>query len=89
MSEIAIQVQNLSKQYRIGSHQHGDQRFGYKSLRDVLTDAVVSPLRRAGGLLRGQATAATDMHELIWALQEISIPICGRSLRDGSGANAA
>jgi hypothetical protein len=34
MSEIAILVENISKQYHIG-RLNGDRRFGYQSLRDT------------------------------------------------------
>jgi hypothetical protein len=67
MSDIAIQVENLSKQYRIGAHQNGNRRFGYQSLRDTITDAVSQPFRRARTLLRGQAYGASEMNETIWA----------------------
>lgn len=43
MSDIAIRVEGLSKRYRIG------QRERYKTLRDVITDAVASPLRHLRG----------------------------------------
>jgi hypothetical protein len=66
MSDIAIQVENLSKQYNIGSLS-GGRRFGYQSLRDTITDAVSKPFRRARTLLRGQAYGASEMNETIWA----------------------
>ena len=40
MTALAIRVENLSKRYRIG------QREPYRTLRDTLTDALVSPFRR-------------------------------------------
>src|ERR1044072_7119877 len=40
MSDIAIKVEGLSKQYRIGEQER------YKALRDVITDAAASPFRR-------------------------------------------
>ena len=41
MSEIAIRVENLSKLYRIGTG-----RAPYKTIRESLTSAITSPLRR-------------------------------------------
>jgi hypothetical protein len=41
MSDIAIRVENLSKQYRIGVRQAA-----YRTLREALTDAAVAPFRR-------------------------------------------
>jgi lipopolysaccharide transport system ATP-binding protein len=35
----------------------------------------MSPLRRAGKLLRGQATGAAELDETIWALQDISFEV--------------
>ena len=75
MSQVAIRVENLSKQYQIGSRQHGQQRFGYKSLRDVLTDTMTAPIRRAKSLLLGSAYGASEMNETIWALKDVSFEI--------------
>ena len=47
MSDIAIRVENLGKQYRIGKRER------YKTLRDTLSDAVTAPFRR----LRRRTTA--------------------------------
>ncbi len=74
MSNIAIRVENLSKQYHIGSLS-GDRRFGYKSLRDTITDAATKPFRRARALLGGQAYGAAEMNETIWALRDVSFEI--------------
>jgi hypothetical protein len=41
MSDIAIRVENLSKQYRIGGPQAR-----YKTIRESLTEAVGAPFRR-------------------------------------------
>jgi lipopolysaccharide transport system ATP-binding protein len=70
MSEVVIQVENLSKQYRIAGKQ---QR--YKTLRDSVTEALTAPFRRAGKLLRGQATGAAGLDEKIWALKNVSFEI--------------
>lgn len=70
MGNIAIKVENLSKQYRIGGQQER-----YKTLRDTLADTFAAPLRRARNVLRGQAYAASDLQETIWALQEVSFEI--------------
>ncbi|MCG6944863.1 MAG: polysaccharide ABC transporter ATP-binding protein [Deltaproteobacteria bacterium] len=70
MSSIAIRVENLSKQYRIGGQQKG-----YKTLRDTLTETLISPFRRAGGLLRGQPYGASKLDETIWALKDVSFEI--------------
>jgi len=53
MSNIAIRVENLSKQYRVGR-----KREGYRKRGSSLTDAFTSPFRRATKLLRGQSMGA-------------------------------
>jgi len=71
MSKIAVYSENLCKQYYIGKRQ----RQKYRTLRDKLADAVVAPFRRAGKLLRGEATGAAELDEIIWALQDVSFEI--------------
>ena len=58
MSDIAIRVENLSKQYRIGGPQAR-----YKTIRESLTEAVQVPFKRAAKLLRGQAHGAAEMSD--------------------------
>ncbi|MCG3154494.1 MAG: Vitamin B12 import ATP-binding protein BtuD [bacterium] len=70
MSDIAIRVEGLSKQYRIGARQER-----YKALRDSITDAMIAPFRRAASLLRGQASDAAELNETIWALQDVSFEV--------------
>jgi lipopolysaccharide transport system ATP-binding protein len=70
MRDVALRVEGLSKQYRIGAKQEM-----YRTLRDTLADAMVSPLRRAGKLLRAQSTRAAELDEVIWALQDLSFEI--------------
>ena len=72
MSDIAIRVENLGKQYRIGSSQG---RFKYRSLRDVLAEAARAPFRRAVNLLRGEAHGAAELDETIWALRDVSFEV--------------
>jgi lipopolysaccharide transport system ATP-binding protein len=68
MSNLAIRVENLGKLYRIGSKQQS-----YYTLRDALVDAVMTPMRRVRGLLRGESAA--DLHEEIWALKDVSFEV--------------
>jgi lipopolysaccharide transport system ATP-binding protein len=70
MSDFAIRVEGLSKQYHIGKMQtrHG-------SLRDALADSLVSPWRRMRDLVRGNASAAAELSERIWALEDVSFEI--------------
>jgi lipopolysaccharide transport system ATP-binding protein len=70
MSDISVRAKDLSKRYYIGRKQEK-----YRTLRDTLADAFVSPLRRAGKLLQGQATGAAGLDETIWALKDVSFEI--------------
>jgi hypothetical protein len=51
MSDIAIRVEGLSKQYRLG------EREPYKSIRDVIMRAAAAPLNRLGEDGRSWPTA--------------------------------
>jgi ABC-type polysaccharide/polyol phosphate transport system ATPase subunit len=68
MSDIAIRVENLSKQYRIGGPQAG-----YKTIRESLTEAVQTPFRRLSSVVRGQSSAVAK--ETIWALKDVSFEV--------------
>jgi lipopolysaccharide transport system ATP-binding protein len=70
MNDVAIRAENLSKQYHIVGRQKT-----FTTLRDTLADAFVAPFRRAGKLLRGQATGAADLDEAIWALRDVSFEV--------------
>ena len=68
MSDIAIRVESLSKQYRIGGPQAR-----YKTIRESLTEAVQAPFRRLSSVIRGQSSAVTN--ETIWALKDVSFEV--------------
>jgi ABC-type polysaccharide/polyol phosphate transport system ATPase subunit len=71
MTDIAIRVENLSKQYRIGGPQAR-----YKTIRESLTEAVQAPFRRLSSVVRGQSSAVVN--ETIWALKDVSFEVkCG------------
>ncbi len=65
MSDVAIRVENLGKQYRIGARQAG-----YSTIRETVTDLAVAPLRRLRRL--GQPAPA---EETIWALKDVSFEV--------------
>ncbi|MCP4420628.1 MAG: ABC transporter ATP-binding protein [Chloroflexi bacterium] len=70
MNDIAIQVENLSKQYHIGATQAR-----YQTFREAIINVATSPIRRVGKLLRGQATGAAELDEIIWALKDVSFKV--------------
>jgi lipopolysaccharide transport system ATP-binding protein len=59
MSELAIHIENIGKQYRIG----GAERIN-RTLRETLTDAVKAPFRRLN-----------DERPTFWALNDVSFDI--------------
>jgi lipopolysaccharide transport system ATP-binding protein len=69
MTDIAIRVENLGKQYRIGAQQER-----YKTLRESLVGAVTGPLRR---LRHPQFArfARNPQSEIIWALKDVSFEV--------------
>ena len=70
MSDIAIKAEGLGKEFHIGGLQKS-----YYRLTDQLTDMFAAPFRRAGKLMRGQASGAAELDETIWALKDISFQI--------------
>jgi lipopolysaccharide transport system ATP-binding protein len=68
MSEIAIKVEGLGKQFRIGSPER------YRTLRDTLTDTLAAPFRLLGRLSRGEG-AVKAPSETIWALKDVSFEV--------------
>ncbi len=84
MSHPAIRANGISKQYRIGKQEK------YRMFRDTLTDAIAAPFKRVRGLLTGNAYAAGDLNESIWALKDVSFEVnkgdvVGIIGRNGSG----
>ena len=70
MSDVAIRCEALAKRYEIG------EREAYKTIRDVITDAVAAPFRR----LRSAAQHSSNgngSHDkpTIWALKDVSFEI--------------
>jgi lipopolysaccharide transport system ATP-binding protein len=70
VGDTAIRAEALSKLYHIGGRQKAHDR-----LSDQLTDAVLAPVRRAGRLLRGEASGAAELGEKFWALKDVSFEI--------------
>jgi lipopolysaccharide transport system ATP-binding protein len=65
MSDVAIRVENLSKQYRIGGPQAR-----YQTLRDTVMDVAVAPIQRLRRLVQPASTENT-----IWALKDVSLEV--------------
>jgi len=75
MSDAAIRVENLSKKYRLG-----ERRGGYKTLRDTLTDAMMTPFRafKAASSRNGKENPPNSpkpIVEAFWALKDVSFEV--------------
>jgi lipopolysaccharide transport system ATP-binding protein len=70
MSNIAIAAEGLSKRYRIGT-----AALRANSLRQVMTDAMLAPVRNFAKLRR--ATSFTDQDDpgVFWALRDVSFEV--------------
>ncbi|MGQ0556503.1 MAG: ABC transporter ATP-binding protein [Nitrospiraceae bacterium] len=83
MSDIAIRVEGIGKQYRIGKREQ------YKTLRDTLVSAFTTPFQKAGKLLRGEGADPNESDQTIWALQDISFEVKRGEVIGVIGGNGA
>lgn len=70
MSDTAIRVEGLGKEYRIGALQNQNTTF-----REVLSSTLKAPLRRARAIFSGQAYGAAGLDESVWALKDINFEV--------------
>ena len=73
MSDIAINIENLSKSYLVG--HNAAQSGGYTALRDVIARNARSLARKTRDMLQGRAIVQGDEIEEFWALKDISFQI--------------
>ncbi len=90
MSDIAIRVEGLGKQYRIGALLQNGRRPAYKSLRESISSAASAPFRAARALMGRDGTREDSQDRTIWALQDVSFKVkCGDIVgvigRNGAG----
>src|ERR1700686_2567136 len=74
MSHLAIQIDNISKKYRLGRRQR------YLALRDVLTNILKAPLRLFQSEPQG---------EELWALKEVNLEVKHGEILGIVGRNGA
>jgi lipopolysaccharide transport system ATP-binding protein len=89
MSDIAIHVENLGKQYHIGALEKNGGRYSYKSLRDSISGVASAPLRMAGALLGLNGRHENHQEETIWALKDVSFDVKRGEIVGVIGRNGA
>jgi lipopolysaccharide transport system ATP-binding protein len=82
MNDVAIRVEGLGKQYRIGRRER------YRTLRDTITETITAPVRRFGSLL-SKRTSQEEPGDLIWALRDVSFEVPAGSVLGVIGRNGA
>jgi lipopolysaccharide transport system ATP-binding protein len=75
----------LGKQYRIGS---GGGRSSYKSVRDVITQTALAPMRRLKNIVRGDGSHHSGS-EHFWALKDVSFEVKHGEVLGVIGRNGA
>lgn len=70
MSDVAVRVENLGKQYRIGG---APQK--YRTLRETLVSSVSAPVRRLNSAVHGRLGEAHGRTGTFWALRDISFDV--------------
>lgn len=70
MSDIAIHVEAVSKKYCLGR-----KVAAYRTLRDTVTEMVVSPFRRARHVKNTLRPDAVDEGDEVWALKDVSFEV--------------
>src|SRR5688572_14878565 len=70
MSDRAVHVVGLGKQYRIGQ-----KRLRRRHLSHSISEGLKSPFVRIGRLLRGDAAGATERNATIWAIKDVFLDI--------------
>jgi lipopolysaccharide transport system ATP-binding protein len=69
MSTLAVRVENISKQYRIGALDK------HATFREILVDAFTAPFRRGRLNLQGCNGHGPEAEDTIWALRDVSFEI--------------
>lgn len=69
MISTAVKVKNLGKKYIIG------KRESYRTLRDVISDNIYSPVKKISSILSGKVVKSDKLDNYIWALRDISFEI--------------
>src|SRR5215831_18069421 len=72
MSNVAISIETVGKQYRIAASRQQSGLYRYKTLRDSFANAMSTAWRAIGSK---QNTCKQASHETFWALKDVSLEI--------------
>ena len=89
MSDTAILVENLGKQYHISALQQDGGNYTYKSLRDSIANAASEPLRAARAMIALNGTREDAQDKRIWALKDVSFEVKRGEIVGVIGRNGA
>jgi lipopolysaccharide transport system ATP-binding protein len=89
MSDIAIRVRDLGKQYHIGALQQNGGSYRYKSLRDSIANAASAPIRAVRSLIVRDRNRENGRERTIWALRDVSFEIKRGDIVGVVGRNGA
>lgn len=70
MDNYAIRLRDISKKYNIGA-----TRFQKENFKESFSRIVTSPFKKIGGILKGEASAASSLDKAFWALRDINFDI--------------